>query len=414
MKYIILIMSVIVMFSCNNNNDGKKQSTLALHVSKTVSGSDIMKQVSSNLTVIDAEKDVIGLDMFEFDARVTDLKYIYLKTKEPIGYIDKVIIHKNRIIISDRISEQIFIFDMDGNLIKIISDKGGGPKEYRGLGDIAGYNENIIVGDRLISRRFYYTLDGEYIQQEKCLPYRLFAPLGDKFILHLGYHQSFTYKITPNLVVSVKDSAIRRALPYHNIQKETFSGNFNYNYKGDLFFTPPVSDTVYQILSEFEYTAKYIIKHKQSVWQKYKEELVHGEISKLIKEGYSKLWTGFYETENNIGFQIVAPKEDGTPINPYWYDKATKQVYNIIPPTINSSEKRFIPPDIIPMPVGVWDNYYIGEIRPEQIEFFREYQKQEKDSIRFKNEELQRIIQLDDDPNQIIVLYKLDFNKKSN
>jgi hypothetical protein len=241
-----------------------------------------MKQVPSNPTVIDAEKNVVHIDAYELNNRVTDLRYIYLKTKEPVGYISKVAVHKNRIIVADyMITEKIFIFDMNGNLIKIISDKGGVPKDYRSLGYMETHNEKIIVADGQSLKRLYYTLDGEYIRHEKCLPCDAFVLMGDKFILHVGYHQSFIYNITPNLVVSTKDSAIRRALPYHKIQRETTPGSFNYNYKGDILFVPSVSDTVYHILTDSTYTAKYVVKHKKSVWQKYNEDLMHGEISQL-------------------------------------------------------------------------------------------------------------------------------------
>jgi hypothetical protein len=279
------------------------------------------------------------------------------------------------------------------------------------------HDEEIIVADGQSLRRIYYTLDGEYIRHEKCLPCISFAALGDKFILHLDYHQSFTYKITPNIVVSVKDSAIRRALPYRNIQRETTSGNFNYNYKGDLLFTPAVSDTIYHILTDSTYTAKYVVKREKSVWQKYNEELFHGQISQLIRdEGYSRLYSAFYETEENIAFQLVARRGETNDllIRSYWYDKATERIYGTIPTPVEISEKGLVYPDIIPSPVGVWGNYYIAEIRPEQIEPLIQYQKEKKgtkDTIYFKNEELRKIIQLDEDPNQVIVLYKLDFDK---
>jgi hypothetical protein len=377
-----------------------------------------MKQIPSNPTVIDAEKNVVHIDEIKLSNLVTDLRYIYLKTEEPIGYINKVVIHKSRIIIADyMITEKIFIFDMDGNLIKIISDKGGGPKEYRSLGYMELYKEEIIVADGQSLKRIYYTLDGEYIRHEKCLPCETFAVIDDKFILHLSYHQSYTRNVTPNIVVSTKDSAIRRALPYHKIQRETSSGSFNYNYKGDILFIPAVSDTIYQILTDSTFTVKYVVKHEKSVWQKYNEGLFHGEISQLIRnEGYSQLYSVFYETEKNIGFQLVARRRETSDlsIKCYWYDKATGQIYGTVPAAIDISEMGFVYPDIIPPPIGVYGNYYIAEIRPEQIEFFMQYQKEKKgtkDTISFKNEELRKIIQLDEDPNQVIVLYKLDFNK---
>jgi hypothetical protein len=300
---------------------------------------------------------------------------------------------------------------MEGNLIKIISDKGGGPKEYMDLGDVIINDEEIIVEDGQSLRRFYYTLDGEYIRHEKCLPCLAFDLLGDKFILHLGYHQSFDYKVTPNLVVSVNDSAIRRGLPYHKIQRDTTQGHFYHNYKGDLFFTPVVSDTVYQILTDSTFSAKYFVKQKKSVWKLYDKELVHGEISQRLKEeGYSELGHVFLETEKNIYFQLILQDDELASLvnRSYWYDKDSKQTYML---KIDRTPKTEIP-YIIPQAIGIWENYYFGVITPEQIEGIREYQKKNKGTknmVNIQNEELRNIINIKDDPNQVLVLYKIDF-----
>jgi hypothetical protein len=246
-----------------------------------------------------------------------------------------------------------------------------------------------------------------------CLPCLAFAVLGDKFILHLGYHQSFDYKVTANLVVSVNDSAIRRGLPYHKIQRETTQGHFNHNYKGDLFFTPAVSDTVYQILTDSTFSAKYFVSHKKSVWNLYNVGLVHDDISQRLKEeGYSQLGHVFLETEKNIYFQLMLQDDELASLvnKSHWYDKDSKQTYRLI---IDRTPRTEIP-YIIPPAIGIWENYYFGVIPPEQIEAIREYQKKNKGTknmLDIQNEELRNIINIKDDPNQAIVLYKIDFNK---
>ncbi|MDR1338921.1 MAG: hypothetical protein LBK58_02530 [Prevotellaceae bacterium] len=123
----------------------------------------------------------------------------------------------------------------------------------------------------------------------------------------------------------------------------------------------------------------------------------------------------FYETEKNLGFKLTVKSETGDLIiKHYWYDKITERIYETVPTTVNISEKGLVYPDLIPQPIGICGNYYIGEIRPEQIEPLMQYQKEKKgtkDTLYFENEELRKIIRLDEDPNQVIVLYKLDFNK---
>jgi hypothetical protein len=294
---------------------------------------------------------------------------------------------------------------MEGNLINIIADKGGGPHEYTRLGyaDIST-DEIIIYGGG--TKMLYYTLEGKFIRQEICLPCKRFAVLGDKFILHAGGEPFFNGEITPHLVVSLKDSAIRGALPYHNMQKLASSGKeFEYNYRGDLLFLSILSDTVYQILTDSTYAAKYFVKHKKSIWQKRNENLNYFGALNLIKnEGYTRL-EQFHETEKYVHFVIV--ENDG---DSYWYDKESKQTYCLRGDANENWVSRFIP-----YIEDVWGNYFLAYMWPDQIIEIREHQektKGTKDTFNIKNAELRKIIeQADEDPNQVIVVYKYDFSK---
>jgi hypothetical protein len=69
---------------------------------------------------------------------------------------------------------------------------------------------------------------------------------------------------------------------------------------------------------------------------------------------------------------------------------------------------------ICPEAIAIWNNYYIGVIPPETVEAAREVWKRDtdkSDSIKVDDGWLQ-IIKMDDDPNQALVFYKLDFDKK--
>jgi hypothetical protein len=406
MKKIILILSILALFSCSN-----KKSTEHVSQAQTVSNSGLMQRTPFKLIEIDTENS-IEITRSELDSCVTELKYIYLKTEEPIGYVNKVIFRKNKLFVVDAFSAgKIFIFDMEGNLINIISDKGPGPNEYKHIVDADISTDEIIINASL--KMLYYTLEGKFIRQEKCLPCLHFAMLGDKFILQADYDRTLSnFGITPNLIVSIKDSAIRGALPYSNIQKQDVKECLHYNYKGDILFLPSFSDTVYQILTESTYIAKYVVKHKKSIWKKHNESLRFPETNRLIKEdGYSELATEiFNETEKYVHF-VLSVGEAGQKVGKiYWYDKESKQTYNLKIDLNENWVSRFIP-----YAWWVWGNYYVVEMWPDQIIAIREHQKKTKgtkDMFNIQNAELRNIIEMGgDDPNQAIVLYKYDFNK---
>ncbi|MDR3246787.1 MAG: hypothetical protein LBT50_10185 [Prevotellaceae bacterium] len=71
----------------------------------------------------------------------------------------------------------------------------------------------------------------------------------------------------------------------------------------------------------------------------------------------------------------------------YWYDKGSKQTYKL---KVNYTPQTEIS-NIIPQAIGIWENYYIGVIPPEQIEEIRDYQKKKKGTknmLDIQNEEL--------------------------
>jgi hypothetical protein len=95
----------------------------------------------------------------------------------------------------------------------------------------------------------------------------------------------------------------------------------------------------------------------------------------------------------------------------YFYDKKTGQVYEIGTDLSFANDNVF--GDIILETKGFYGDYYISEIAPESLEPIREYYRQEKElnGVKVANRELEKILQMNGDPNQVLVFYKLDFDK---
>jgi hypothetical protein len=414
MRQILFLISLCLLISSCND----KRQTLQNAQDKGMS-------IPSEITVINAEK-AIKLDYTDLMTKVTDLKYVYLNTEEPIGEIKQLLLHNERIYIFDRLTEQVFIFDMNGNLIKLISNMGGGPDEYSGISDITINNDTLIIKDKFLPKILFYSPDGEYFGKET------FSPPGSDFIvfkgryyLTQGYKQSFDRNDT-YLLVSLKDSIICKTFPYYNIQKDAAHGKaLQFNSKGELLFTPDMCDTVYQILNDTTYTAKYLIKHKNSIWKRYNENLSRNEVTKLqANDGYTQLMSGISDIENSLAFSLsLANAGDRYIIIVYyWYDKKTGLVYEYAAnsaPVIHNVNENPTFCDMIAPPFWFGNNYYISQITPQSVEDIRnivvkskEIFKDKGKVVTFPNKELKRIFdEINDDPNQVLVFYKLDFNK---
>jgi hypothetical protein len=315
-------------------------------------------------------------------------------------------------------------------LINVINDKGGGPHEYFGLQEaLVIHNDELIIADRKKPKRLFYNLDGVFIRSEKSLPSLSFETINDKFVLHIGDHQTWNESITPQIVISVGDSAIRRALPFHNTQKDNFAGKFHLNYKNDLLFLPVLSDTIYQILNDSSYTTKYLFKNKKSIWARADENLTFEQINHLVGEGRYSIFNGdFYETEDNIYFKLTEKSafDQYLSFQWYWYDKQRQQVFHSVYsdgalPSIEyirekAKEKYDIEDDIVDNilaePIAIWNNYYIGVLEPQYIEALRKYYKKNDTILDKKNVDFQKNIKSNDSaPNQVLVFYKMNFSK---
>jgi hypothetical protein len=338
-----------------------------------------------------------------------DVKYIPLISKEPIGEFRKIFVYKERIYILDAfIAEKIFIFNMQGKIIRVIDSKGGGPNEYRGLMDmtISPENDYLVIADRLSPFVLYFTLDGEFVKKTRGIINTTVEIVDGKFLNLLNTGQSYDDNVNYHLVVSIGDSVIRKGFLYYPLQMNAiFKPPFRYNYKNELLFCPYYCDTIYQIINDSIYTTKYIVKHSNSIWKKYNERMNFDNYERLIaRSDYTALTKPILEMENFICYSIEAKMIiEGKRYRqhyPYWFDKKKKTSFALGQPNKDIYH-------IIPDPMAIYCNHYVGVIPSILIENKREGIEEKKWGINYHNQELKDMI-MDKNPNleAILVLYE--------
>ncbi|MDR3184116.1 MAG: 6-bladed beta-propeller [Prevotellaceae bacterium] len=343
--------------------------------------------------IIDAH-DFESLPLEDINTKIKDIRYIPFFSKEPIGIFDKLVIYDNHVIVLDAFkSESIYIFDISGKLIHIIHSKGGGPEEYHGLMDITISRKDtlIVIPDRLSLSMLYYSLNGQFVKKTKAAPCFYLEMLGDKFVNQTTFAQSYSLDIEHNynLIISSIDSVICKGFPYYPIQKEAIISNaLQYNYKEQLLFTPVLSDTIYQIINDSTYSAKYVVNQKKSLWEKRKEYLTMQQVFNLIQHSnYTHLKPPILETKGFVSYQIAHEKNNMIASTTYWFDKARNKSFT--PKEIPIDNKINIP-NIIPRPMTIYNNHYVGIYLPHEVEEMITLSKNNMAS--FENEELRNIL----------------------
>jgi len=364
----------------------------------------IPKDAIDNITITDS---VISGKPY-----ISEEKFIPLDIKNgPIGTIDKILFYKDHIYIADRrINEAVFIYDTLGVSIHKINERGKGPKEYYGVGDICidTVKKELILEDRLSKRRLFYDLNGQWRRTEVTkLNIMNIERMKNSTLYRSSYGQNWLIKELEDypLLSGINDSIVYRGfrfLPYEKCDWD--GGNIYRNYKDDIFYHPTYSDTIYSILSDSSYCVATYFKFDNSMFRKL-ASLTTGSIDiilKMRKENYQRFFDlTFQETNNSILYGCVF--ETSMPIRNYLYNKINKISYKL-----NNKVDFGVCRKLYSTPISNFNNFYIGEIEAKRL---CSYTKTlDKKKIEAKNPKLSEIISnIKENDNPVLLLYKFKF-----
>jgi hypothetical protein len=412
MNFLTVLYAIILFSSCGEQQNKYHKIAEGIMASKS-----FIYVENPDAVTIDSEKvEIIPYE--ELNSVLKEVKYIPLISEEPIGEFRKVIIYRERIYILDAfIAEKIFIFNMQGEIIKIIIDsKGGGPREYRGLMDmtVSSKDDCLVISDRLAPYVLYFSLDGEFVKKTRGIFNTTLEIINGKFLNQLSFRQSFDDNVNYHLVVTVNDSVERKGFPFYPLQIQSIAiPPFRYNYKDELLFCPDYSDTVYQIINDSVYTKKYIVKHRKSVWEKSGEGLNSDEYDRLVlNSDYTVLRKPILETEHFVYYPIEAKirieESYYRHSYPYWFDKKKATSFKL--EDIKLEKLNPLISHLIPAPSAIYGNQYAGILDPTAIEVNRNLINFLKEKLNYAlcpNRELNDML-TDENPDMeaILVLYE--------
>lgn len=368
-------------------------------------------EVSNTTEVIDVTK-AIPLSVREFVENLVDSVYfLQLSSKELIGEVWKLHIFENKIYILDRfIAKKVFIFNMKGELLRIIDSQGGGPEEYLSLGEIAieETNKELIISDNGGTKYLHYSLEGEFLYITKGITKSYYYP-GDNGIYYnsLGYGQMRSESNDCHeLLVSKDTSIIRIGFPFFPLQQNATIGNpFYRNTLGELLYISCLCDTVYQLLSDSSYRAKYVVEQAKSLWKHKDEYLTNSQQTDLIlNQAYTSFNYSFLENENFCVVPICKKHKHGVLISPYYYNKESKSVYYFdLEKDFDSStpfKKGFFN---IENPKCTYKDYFVGAFNPVPV----------KEGKELLNSSYREILEkADENTNPVLIFYKLNSKYK--
>lgn len=223
---------------------------------------------------------------FDF-ASITDTSFqiIPLETTPDflIGKIEKIDIKNNKIIIFDRMSRAVYLFNMDGTNYNKIFKPGRGPGEYVEISAMGANDSVIIIFDNVSRKLMEFDFDGTLIQETK-LQEGLWARdiffFNDNLYFYAGWHESTLGNSRLFALDNITNQVFKSYLPFE--EKPIALGNLGPSYslcnkKASLIYSG--CDSVFSISKEGHIAPTYAFDFKgmRAKYPSRRPELVYEE-----------------------------------------------------------------------------------------------------------------------------------------
>lgn len=341
---------------------------------------------------------------------VSDFSFLTLKNipfAEFISNVNKVIYNDNLIYILDSGKSNLLVFDIEGNYIKKIGNRGNGPGEYNSIHDFVINKESkkitILDSDKISLLK--YNLDGDFLKKIKFsnfFPKKIELINNANYILYTSYSSNEFFDL---VYTDLNGKITGYGFKYpKNIDPISFAftGGVR-NSNKSILYSASTSSQIYQIDENFNSKIKYKVEFESNSWPESKKFELHKFDREVRRMNLSFLQNNFYENNEILHFKFTDKKF----IKNGYYDLKSKKVYN------TDSFNRDGIPLFFNNISGFKNGYLIGSFNPQYFNGISERYPDFKsnliklDSVLFN--ELDK--KSDTESNPILIIYNFSFNE---
>lgn len=378
------------------------------------------KQKSINEDKFVSETNTIGIEVdwsspnqIEVTSILDSIRYVKLQLTDQsiIGYIQKVVIHEDRIYILDTQTMSLLVFDINGNYIFKIAAIGLGPEEYSQIDffDIDAENKQIVLTDLMGYWIMRFDLNGTFLSRKKIpLWGEGVAPDENKGAILIANFRDNRNSLEKNFNLFYLDSLMhieKAYFPYDipistekPLRVPSPKAGFFYYYENKLHFFPTLGNCIYQVTRNGlspKYTINFGDKtynildwNQNEILEKYVVDKDYYKISTVL-ETNEYLNISFSKPSFPVIYSMFYSKKNGKILNAFTY--------------INGRDPFLGTP-----PIAVYDSWFVSEVQIEHLIDWKVANEKNKDLFqnRFLHEkmEIAKSITLDDNP--ILKFYK--------
>jgi len=295
------------------------------------------KEVHS-IPVLNLTEVLDGNKTIEFSDFVANIEMIPLETNEDIliGRISKVILSSEHLIVVH--DNQCSVFDLQGNFIRKISNRGQGPREYNYIVNTALIGDVIYIFDE--SKVLTFNVDGTFLSSNTLSRLDFVTVLDDHYI---GYRANQSGSEKNKLFFFNRDWQPVDSIPNHT-QYENQSGItstfFNneaqmYRYHGAVHLKELANDTLFAVSSDRKMTPLYVMDLGEYAPKEEERYQLYNAQQPLFKG--KKLFTSIIETDAHLIMKVGVMEKNRHIL----YNKETGSLENVAFKYNDEYKRRF-------------------------------------------------------------------------
>ncbi|WP_157716340.1 6-bladed beta-propeller [Roseivirga echinicomitans] len=215
-------------------------------------------EVTIDLKVYEVDLDA---ELVPFSDILTDIEITVLEESENsmFGYVDKIILDGDELIIVTGGHGKAIRFDQDGKYISHLSERGMGPREYSSITDLMVMDDQVLLLDGKRQRITKWTKDWAYDSAMRLgFAAAHFTSQGEGYLFNANY-SLVADTVHANVITANANLELEAALVPFKKPKSLLLGNrVVFSKVGrDIHYRPGFSDTVYSITPEHKVSPAY-------------------------------------------------------------------------------------------------------------------------------------------------------------
>lgn len=313
----LLIYSLFPLSSCKQSTEANQGKFSG------VSLSEEQKKRLQPFTITEDQPTEIVIKNFDQTLSsniVTDVSYVKLETtaESLIGEVSKIIVQDDRIFIMDSfVSNNLFVFSINGKFIAKIKNFGEGPNEIKQVYDfyIDSKKQEVVVFDGALSRLVSY--DYNLIPKGQKKLYFRFSNMrlmpGGKLLLHVDAENNHIPEIDRYNVLLL-DSSLNIIRKGFQLSKEEEKNNYtliDHLHQSDeksVAWVPKFKNSVFSFTEDGNVQKRFVLDFKKREVPSEYYTRSTDDLMAIAKDRHLYYYYGDYEENSNtVYFKITTP-----------------------------------------------------------------------------------------------------------